>query len=67
MRFHIPQMTCGHCVRTLHHAMETAFPGAPVVIDLGRRELDVDVDAAARPRLVGAIQAAGYEPVPIER
>lgn len=67
MRFHIPQMTCGHCVRTLRNAMEAAFPGAPVTIDLDRRELDIDVEAAERPRLVGAIQDAGYESVPIER
>lgn len=61
MRFHVPQMTCGHCVRTLRHAVETAFPQSTVDVDLTRRE--VEVSDAAPDRLAEVIRAVGYEPL----
>ncbi|MGY9049849.1 hypothetical protein P775_00155 [Puniceibacterium antarcticum] len=57
--FHLPDMTCGHCEKTVRSALASALPGAAVDIDLPTHTVKVDGDAeTARAALV----AAGYTP-----
>jgi copper chaperone len=59
MRYRVPDMTCGHCVRSLRDAFDRHLPGVPVDIDLAKREVSSETaDPAA---LADAIRAAGYE------
>lgn len=62
--FKVPDMTCGHCVRTLTDALKGVDPGAEVRIDLGRQLVSVESTAADARQLSDAIVAAGYTPEP---
>ncbi|MDX3924178.1 MAG: heavy-metal-associated domain-containing protein [Shinella sp.] len=61
LSFSVPDMTCGHCVRTITAAVESAFPGASVSADTATHMVEVsgtlDADAVA-----AVIAAAGYTP-----
>jgi copper chaperone len=63
MQFDIPDMTCGHCVRTVTQAVQSVDPTAKVQADLASH--DVQVASTADPaRLSAAIAAAGYANTP---
>ena len=34
IEFQVPDMTCGHCVKTITGAVNAAAPGATVAVDL---------------------------------
>ncbi|MBB4400281.1 MULTISPECIES: heavy-metal-associated domain-containing protein [Rhizobium/Agrobacterium group] len=57
--FLIPDMTCGHCEKTLRGALTEALPGASISIDLDAHRLIVTGDAATAE---AAIREAGYSP-----
>lgn len=57
--FLIPDMTCGHCEKTLRGALADVLPAAAVNIDLSTHRLTVTGDAAAAEE---AIREAGYSP-----
>ncbi|CFO54244.1 heavy metal transport protein [Bordetella pertussis] len=57
--FHVPDMTCGHCVKSITQAVQQAVPQALVQIDLAARRVTVEGVAAAEP-VAQAIRAAGY-------
>lgn len=60
--FHVPDMTCGHCVATIRKALATALPGAATEVELAEHLVRIDGDAAiARQALVDA----GYTPEPV--
>ncbi len=57
--FTVPDMTCGHCEKTIRGALADALPGADVSIDLSTHRVIVagDADTAAE-----AMQEVGYSP-----
>jgi copper chaperone len=57
--FHIPDMTCGHCEKTLRGALADVLLGASVAIDLDAHKLTVTGDASTAEE---AIREAGYSP-----
>jgi copper chaperone len=57
--FHVPDMTCNHCVGTIKSALAEQMPGAPVAIDLGKAEVRVGGDKAQAESI---IRDAGYTP-----
>ena len=57
--FLIPDMTCGHCEKTLRGALTEVLPDAFVSIDLATHRLTVAGDASAAE---AAIRDAGYSP-----
>jgi len=57
--FDIPDMSCGHCVRTITQAVQALDPAAEVQADLTARRLRVTSTIGAM-RLSAAITAAGY-------
>jgi copper chaperone len=60
--FTVADMTCGHCVRAMTKAVETAFPGAKVVADTETKRVTVEnaQDAGA---VAAVIAEEGYTPV----
>lgn len=62
-RFDIPDMTCGHCVRTITQAVRSIDPGAQVQADLATHSVGVTSSASAS-SLSAAIAAAGYANTP---
>jgi copper chaperone len=57
--FNVPDMTCGHCEKTVRGALQEVLPGAPVTIDLAAHRVTVEGDPA---RAEEAIREAGYSP-----
>ncbi|CAD7027574.1 copper chaperone [Pseudorhizobium endolithicum] len=57
--FTVPDMTCGHCEKSVRSALGEALPGAAVTVDLSSRRVTVEGDAA---KAEDAIREAGYTP-----
>ena len=56
----VPEMSCGHCVKTITGALQAIDPGAAVEVDLGTQTVKV-ASAADEAKLRAAIAEAGYE------
>ena len=63
MRFHVPDMSCGHCTAAITREIQKLDPSAKVEADLDSRIVDVDTSQAAS-AVEDAIKAAGYETNP---
>lgn len=61
MQFHIENMTCGGCARSVTKAIQSVDPTAEVKADPGTHTVDVK-SAAARERFVQALTEVGYAP-----
>ena len=61
LTFQIPNMTCGHCVRTVTQAVQAADPAATVQADLATHQVTVDT-SASRDAVAAQLAQAGYEP-----
>ncbi len=58
-KFHVPDMSCGHCKATIEKAFATADPLAELSFDMEGRnvEIDSDLDAGS---LATLLKEAGY-------
>ncbi len=61
IEFNVPDMTCGHCVKTITGAVTAAAPGASVAVDLSTHRVTVSGTDQAD-KVEAAIRDAGYEP-----
>ncbi|MFZ5708480.1 MAG: heavy-metal-associated domain-containing protein [Pseudomonadota bacterium] len=61
MKFHIHNMTCGGCVRSVTKAIQSVDPAAEVSADTGTHNVEVK-SQAPRERLVAALTEVGYAP-----
>jgi copper chaperone len=61
MQFHIENMTCGGCVRSVTKAIRSVDPSAEVTADPASHKVEVK-SAASRDRLVAALTEVGYAP-----
>lgn len=61
IRFNIPQMSCGHCVKAVTEAVREADPQAKVEVDLASKNVAVE-STADRGRIAQALAEAGYAP-----
>ena len=59
--FQIPNMSCGHCVRSITEAVKQADPQAEVLVDLPARQVRVQSELSAE-ALVAQLTEAGYAP-----
>jgi copper chaperone len=64
MKFHVPEMSCGHCTAAITREIKKLDPAAKVETDLASRTVDVDT-AQPTSAVMDAIKAAGYEPAPV--
>jgi copper chaperone len=62
MDFHIPSMSCGHCVKAVTQAVHDVDAAAKVDVNLDTKQVQVD-SRAERQKIVDALKEAGYEPV----
>ncbi len=60
LKFKVPDMSCGHCVKTIETAVKSLDPKAAVSCDLDRKEVTVE-STIAPDRVAGALSDAGYE------
>ena len=61
MQFHIENMTCRGCVRSVTKAIQSVDPSAEVTADPASHKVEVK-SAASRDRLVAALTEVGYAP-----
>jgi len=61
MQFHIENMTCGGCARSVTKAIQSVDPAAEVKADPGTHKVDVTT-TAPRERLAAALADVGYAP-----
>lgn len=59
MKFHVPDMSCGHCTAAITKGLQAADAAAQITTDLTIREISVDttLDAAA---VIATLKTAGY-------
>ncbi|SPJ26541.1 heavy-metal-associated domain-containing protein [Falsiruegeria mediterranea] len=64
MKFHVPDMSCGHCTAAITEEIAILDPAAEVSTDLDARTVEVttsQTDGA----VIEAIKSAGYEAAPV--
>lgn len=61
MQFHIENMTCGGCARSVTKAIQSVDPAAEVTADPAKRTVDVK-SVASRERLITVLTETGYTP-----
>jgi copper chaperone len=61
LEFQIPNMTCGHCAKSVTEAVKAADPAALVQIDLPTHQVKVDT-GAPREAVVAKLVDAGFAP-----
>jgi copper chaperone len=59
--FHVPAMTCGHCVRAVTDAVKTVDPQAQVDVDLPSHTVKVQTQQP-REAVARALAEADYPP-----
>jgi copper chaperone len=59
--FQIPNMSCGHCVRSITEAVQALDPAARVTADVPQHKVQVE-STAQREALVARLTEAGYAP-----
>ena len=64
MRFHVENMTCGHCERAIRRALSAVTPAAGVAVDIRGKTIDVEGPLTAA-QVVGALAGEGYRAVRI--
>lgn len=64
LSFRVEDMTCGHCAKTIAHAIETRFPGVLVQADPGSKLVSVR-GASDLAALMRTVQEAGYRPASV--
>jgi copper chaperone len=61
IEFHLPAVSCGHCVRAVTEAVQEVDAQAKVEVDLPARQ--ARIESSAEPaRLAQALAEAGYPP-----
>jgi len=60
--FIVPDMTCGHCVKTITSAVQAVAPAAKVATDLASHR--VAIEGADPEKARAAIEEAGYKVQP---
>ena len=63
IRFHIPNMTCGGCIRSISNALLGVDPQARIETDLAAHEVRVD-SASDENAFRAALAEAGYPDKP---
>ena len=61
LRFHVPTMTCGGCVKAIARAVTALDPKATIEADLSARDVSIATALPAE-AVAAALRKAGYEP-----
>ncbi len=63
MKFHVPDMSCGHCTSSIQTAITQAFDGASVSCDLDSRTIDVK-NAPSAQHIIDVLDDIGFDAQP---
>ena len=59
IKLNVPDMTCGHCVKSITSAIQSKYGSASVVCDLASKTVEIEMGPSAK-ELQVTIQEAGY-------
>jgi copper chaperone len=59
-KFHVPDMTCGHCKKAVEEALHGIDAAAGIEVDLDKHEISLTSSASIEQALA-ALKGAGYE------
>ena len=59
-KFHVPEMTCGHCKKAVEEALHGIDANAGIDVDLDKHEVTLTSSASAD-QAIAALKSAGYE------
>ena len=65
MKFHVPDMSCGHCVATIEKALKAEDPTATLRTDLKARTAEINTTVSSD-ALAQVLAAAGYHSTALE-
>ena len=65
MKFHVPDMSCGHCVATIEKALKAEDPTATLRTDLKARTAEINTTVSSD-ALAQLLTAAGYPSTALE-
>lgn len=65
MKFHVPDMSCGHCTAAITAGIQAADPEATVTTDLAARSVTVESSLGAE-QLRAVLAQAGYSAQPAD-
>jgi copper chaperone len=60
LKLRVPDMSCGHCARTIEKAVKSIDPKAQVKVDLGQKTVIVETTAPEQ-NISEAVRSVGYE------
>lgn len=60
LRFHVSNMSCGGCAKSVTRAVQGVAANAKVEVDLATREISVS-GTSDRDGVIGALKRAGYQ------
>ena len=63
-QFHLPDMSCGHCVATITETLREIDPAARLQFDREARRVGIEGGALPRGALAAALAEAGYPEAP---
>jgi copper chaperone len=63
-QFHLPAMSCDHCVAAITEAVQAADAAASLQFDREARRVQIGSGALSREALVQTLTEAGYPPAP---
>jgi len=67
MKFHVPDMTCNHCVQSITKAVHAVSGQAHVVCDLTHHVVEVkDLGQVMPEKLLAAMESVGFEATLLE-
>ncbi|MEZ5912263.1 MAG: heavy-metal-associated domain-containing protein [Paracoccaceae bacterium] len=62
MKFHVPDMSCGHCTRAIETAIGQSDAGARTTCDLASHTVSVESQLSAE-EIAAVLTAAGYDSI----
>lgn len=63
-RYSIPEMTCGHCKKTVETALHRLDAKASIDVDLEKHEIALESQASPE-RVIAVLKEAGYDASPL--
>ena len=63
MKFHIPDMSCGHCTSSIQSALTNAFDGTSVTCDLDSRMIEI-TNAPSAQQIIDVLDDIGFDAEP---
>ena len=62
-QFHVPDISCDHCVRAITNEVKEIAGVATVTVDIPTKMVTIAHDNVAQPAIIAAINEAGFDTV----